>query len=181
MKLSTKRNSKSCGKHSKSEPKGACIPMYEEVISLLHKTNVLYEKFEHEPILDYETDRLIRNRLGLDGEPSKSLFMKTKFGAYYVFFTLEGSRIDMKQMKDIIGTRVSLCSPDELREQTGCIPGCVAPFGYTQDVTIIVDSSVYQHEKILISPGVPEFTISLSTEELRKILSTCGNTVLEYG
>ncbi|ENQ3105796.1 Ala-tRNA(Pro) deacylase [Bacillus sp. 491mf] len=155
--------------------------MYEEVISLLHKTNVLYEKFEHEPILDYETDRLIRNRLGLDGEPSKSLFMKTKFGAYYVFFTLEGSRIDMKQMKDIIGTRVSLCSPDELREQTGCIPGCVAPFGYTQDVTIIVDSSVYQHEKILISPGVPEFTISLSTEELRKILSTCGNTVLEYG
>ncbi|MEH6848850.1 MULTISPECIES: YbaK/EbsC family protein [Bacillus] len=155
--------------------------MYEEVISLLHKTNVLYEKFEHEPILDYETDQLIRNRLGLDGEPSKSLFMKTKFGAYYVFFTLEGSRIDMKQMKDIIGTRVSLCSPDELREQTGCIPGCVAPFGYTQDVTIIVDSSVYQHEKILISPGVPEFTISLSTEELRKILSTCGNTVLEYG
>ncbi|CAG9612540.1 Prolyl-tRNA editing protein ProX [Bacillus rhizoplanae] len=155
--------------------------MYEEVISLLHKTNVLYEKFEHEPVLDYETDRMIRERLGLDGEPSKSLFLKTKSGAYYVFFTLEGTHLDMKQMKNMIGTSVALCSPDELRATTGCIPGCVAPFGYTEDVTIIVDSSIYQYEKILISPGVPEFTIALSTEELRKVLSTCGNTVLECG
>ncbi|MGF9965309.1 YbaK/EbsC family protein [Bacillus rhizoplanae] len=154
--------------------------MYEEVISLLHETNALYEKFEHEPVLDYETDRIVRERLGLEGAPSKSLFMKTKSGAYYVFFTLEGTRLDMKQLKDMIGTHVSLCSPDELREKTGCIPGCVAPFGYPEDITIIVDSSIYEYEKILILPGVPEFTISLSTEELRKILSTCGNTVLEY-
>ncbi|MGG2094739.1 YbaK/EbsC family protein [Bacillus sp. S13(2024)] len=154
--------------------------MYEEVISLLHETNVLYEKFEHEPVLDYETDRIVRERLGLEGEPSKSLFMKTKSGTYYVFFTLEGTRLDMKQMKELIGTRVSLCSSDELREKTGCLPGCVAPFGYTKDVTIIVDPSIYQYEKILISPGVPEVTISLSTAELHKLLSTCGNTVLEY-
>lgn len=30
--------------------------MYEDVIALLHKTNASYEKFEHEPVLDYETD-----------------------------------------------------------------------------------------------------------------------------
>ena len=29
--------------------------MYEDVLALLHKTNVSYEKFEHEPVLDYET------------------------------------------------------------------------------------------------------------------------------
>jgi len=154
--------------------------MYEEVISLLHKTNVSYEKFEHEPVLDYETDRVVRERLGLQGAPSKSLFLKSKSGSYYVFFTLEGTRLERNEMKEITGQRLSICSPDELREQTGCIPGCVAPFGYSQNVTIIVDSSVYAYDKILITPGVPEFTIELSTEELKKILSICQNTVLEY-
>ncbi|MDH2881650.1 YbaK/EbsC family protein [Bacillus cytotoxicus] len=154
--------------------------MYEEVISLLHKTNASYEKFEHEPVLDYETDRVVRERLGLQGAPSKSLFLKSKSNSYYVFFTIEGTRLDQSKIKAITGQHLSLCSPDELREQTGCIPGCVAPFGYSADVTIIVDSSVYNYDKILISPGVPDFTIELSTEELKKILSTCQNPVLEY-
>jgi Ala-tRNA(Pro) deacylase len=43
-----------------------------------------------------------------------------------------------------------------------------------------VDCAIYAYEKILITPGVPEFTIELSTEELKKILLTCPNTVLEY-
>ncbi|WP_459501693.1 YbaK/EbsC family protein [Bacillus sp. C1] len=154
--------------------------MYEEIISLLHKTNASYEKFEHEPVLDYETDRIVRERLGLQGTPSKSLFLKSKSGAYYVFFTLEGTRLERNEMKELTGERLSICSPNELREKTGCIPGCVAPFGYSQDVTIIVDHSIYVYEKILITPGVPEFTIELSTAELKKILSTCHNTVLEY-
>ncbi|MBG9829972.1 hypothetical protein ABE50_19540 [Bacillus wiedmannii] len=40
--------------------------------------------------------------------------------------------------------------------------------------------AIYAYDKILITPGVPEFTIELSTEELKKILLTCPNTVLEY-
>ncbi|KAA0763967.1 YbaK/EbsC family protein [Bacillus sp. SH5-2] len=154
--------------------------MYEDVLALLHKTNVSYEKFEHEPVLDYETDRIVRERLGLRGTPSKSLFLKSKSGDYYVFFTLEGSRLNRGEMKEITEESLSLCSPDELREETGCTPGCVAPFGYSQHVTIIVDRAIYAYDKILITPGVPEFTIELSTEELKKILLTCPNTVLEY-
>ncbi|PEF14306.1 DNA-binding protein [Bacillus thuringiensis] len=154
--------------------------MYEDVLALLHKTNVSYEKFEHEPVLDYETDRIVRERLGLQGTPSKSLFLKSTSGNFYVFFTLEGNRLNRGEMKEITGERLSLCSPDELRMETGCTPGCVAPFGYSHDVTIIVDNAIYTYDKILITPGVPEFTIELSTEELKKILLTCTNTVLEY-
>ncbi len=135
---------------------------------LLHKTNVSYEKFEHEPVLDYETDRIVRERLGLQGTPSKSLFLKSKAGDYYVFFTLEGTRLNRGEMKELTGERLSLCSADELRDKTGCTPGCVAPFGYAHDVTIIVDNAIYTYDKILITPGVPEFTIELSTEELKK-------------
>ena len=58
--------------------------MYEDVLALLHKTNVSYEKFEHEPVLDYETDRIVRERLGLQGTQVK-LILKSKSGDYYVF------------------------------------------------------------------------------------------------
>lgn len=154
--------------------------MYEEVISLLHKTNASYEKFEHEPVLDHETDCIVRERLGLQGTPSKSLFLKSPSGSYYVFFTLEDTHLDMNEINERTGERLFLCSSEELRELTGCMPKCVAPFGYSQDVTIIVDESLYTYNKILIPPGVPEFTIELSTEELKKILSTCQNTVITY-
>ena len=58
--------------------------MYEDVLALLHKTNVSYEKFEHEPVLDYETDRIVRETW-LTRHSSKSLFLKSKSGDYYVF------------------------------------------------------------------------------------------------
>ena len=74
-------------------------------------------------------------------------------------------------MKELSGERLSLCSPDELRDKTGCTPGCVAPFGYSHDVTIIVDNAIYTYDKILITPGVPEFTIELSTEELKDFIN----------
>ena len=58
--------------------------MYEDVLALLHKTNVSYEKFEHEPVLDYETDRIVREAWPTRYS-SKSLFLKSKSGNYYVF------------------------------------------------------------------------------------------------
>ena len=47
----------------------------------------------------------------------------------------------------------------------------MAPFGYSHDVTIIVDNAIYTYDKILITPGVPEFTIELSTEELKDFIN----------
>ena len=141
--------------------------MYEDVLALLHKTNVSYE--------NSNTNRYsIMRQIGsyarglLTRYPSKSLFLKSKAGDYYVFFTLEGTRLNRGEMKELTGERLSLCSADELRDKTGCTPGCVAPFGYSHDVTIIVDNAIYTYDKILITPGVPEFTIELSTEELKR-------------
>ncbi|MDR4196971.1 DNA-binding protein, partial [Bacillus cereus] len=68
--------------------------MYEDVLSLLHKTNVSYDKFDHERVLDEETVRIVRRRLRIQGTPSKSLFLRPKSGDNYVFFTLEGTRLN---------------------------------------------------------------------------------------
>ena len=54
-------------------------------------------------------------------------------------------------MKELTGERLSLCSPDELRDKTGCTPD-VSLLSYSHDVTIIVDSAIYTYDKILITP-----------------------------
>ncbi len=58
--------------------------MYEDVLALLHKTNVSYENSNTN---QYSIMRPIGSyaRLGLQGTPSKSLFLKSKSGDYYVF------------------------------------------------------------------------------------------------
>ena len=48
--------------------------MYEDVLALLHKTNVSYEKFEHEPVLDYETDGSYARDLAYKAPQVKAYF-----------------------------------------------------------------------------------------------------------
>lgn len=50
------------------------INMYKQVVELLEEAAISYTQYTHEPILDYETDRKIRERFKLEGVPSKSLF-----------------------------------------------------------------------------------------------------------
>ncbi len=72
--------------------------------------------------------RIVQERLGLQGTPSKSLFLKSKSGDYYVFFTLEGTRLNRGEMKELTGERLSLCSPDELRDKSWLHAGMCRSF-----------------------------------------------------
>lgn len=154
--------------------------MYHQVIQVLEKADIPYSQYEHEPILNYDTDREIRERFNLEGVPSKSLFLKDKQGNNYVLVTIEGEKLDSKFMKELIGRRVSICSAEELIEQTSCVPGCVAPFGYKDEVTLVIDKKIYNYNKFLLSPGVPELTIEIDTKDIHKILDIVDNNILIY-
>ncbi len=154
--------------------------MYNHVMQLLDQANISYQQYKHEPNLDYDTDREIRKRFNLEGVPSKSLFLKDKTGHNYVLVTIEGEKLDSKSMKELIGKRVSICSSEELVEKASCVPGCVAPFGYQDEVTLIIDKKIYNYNKFLLSPGVPELTIEIHTEDINKILNIVKNNILIY-
>lgn len=133
---------------------------------------------EHEPVLDYETAALVDERFHLTGVESKSLFIKTKSGRYYIYITVQGERLDSKAMKALLGEKVGVASGEELTEVTGCQPGCAAPFGYAKEIGIIVNPIIFEHEKFIFSPGVPEMTVEANTEDLKKILDSCDNEII---
>lgn len=153
--------------------------IYQFNKQLLEQLNVTYQEWQHEPILDFETDERVALQLGWTGTHSKSLFLKLKGSGYALLLTDKDSRLDTKRVKALTGKRASIVSNDEMIEQIGCVPGAVCPFGLPTEVLVIVDVELYQHSEILYTPGKPEFTFGIPANQLRNILSQLDNRVLE--
>lgn len=154
--------------------------MYNNIKNILKENNINFEEYYHEPILSFKTAKEVRDRLQYTGVESKSLFIKDKSGNYYIFVTTEEKKLDSKVVKNIIGKKVSLCSGEELMQITHCVPGCVSPFGYKENISLIVDEDIFNHDKIIFSPGVPEKTFIITSNEFREVLNNLNNTVYKY-
>ena len=155
--------------------------LYARVRSLLQQSGVAFVEVEHEPVLDYERAAEVRRRFDLRGVESKNLFLKAKDGRYFMFVSVEGQRVDFKEVKRLTGRGVSVSSDEELRAQTGCEPGCAAPFGHAPDIGLIIDREIFRHERFIFSPGPPTKTVELAVSELPKLLSACANPLYYYG
>src|SRR2546425_3898810 len=57
---------------------------------LFERAGVQFAPYEHEPVLDYETAALIRERFGLVGAETKALFLRGKTGRFIMFVSQEG-------------------------------------------------------------------------------------------
>jgi len=152
--------------------------IYLKNLALFSETGVKYQEWQHEPILDFETDARIAEELGWSAAPSKSLFMKIKGGGHCLLLTHRDSRLNSKQVKQVLGKRVSVCSNDEMNEAIGCKPGAVCPFGLPEHVTLLVDPVLYEHAEIMFTPGKPEFTFAFATKQLDKLLAALPNQVI---
>ena len=63
-------------------------------LDLLQRLDIVHRLVEHEPVLDYPTARAVRQRFGLRGVESKSLFLRTGAQRYAMLISLEGARAD---------------------------------------------------------------------------------------
>lgn len=153
--------------------------LYKKNIQILNNLGVNFKEYDHEPVLNYETAEKIRGEFQLTGKESKNLFLKSKDGEYFLLITIEGKKADFGQLKELLGKKVSLASPEELKEQTGCVPGCATPFGNNAEVTIIFDQDVLKHDKWIYSPGYPNKSIEIETKDIPKILESLPNKIIK--
>ena len=152
--------------------------VYSKSTETLKTAGAHYREFEHEPVFDYETAAVIRQRFGLQGVESKNLFLKTKKGEYCMLITVQGKRADFDALKEVLGSKVSVASHDELKEKTGCEPNCATPLGHPAEVILVVDNEIFRHHYFIFSPGPAERTVEMLTEEFRRVLQNVPNKVL---
>jgi len=156
------------------------MSLYERNLSLLKESGITFREVEHEPVLDYEAASRVRDRFGLTGKESKSVFLRLKDGRYGMFVTVEGKRADLKHIRELTGSRASICSDEELIRETGCVPRCACPFGHKPEILLILDNEVFRYDKLLYSPGPPERTVEVATKDIERLLAGLPNTVLRY-
>jgi Ala-tRNA(Pro) deacylase len=152
--------------------------LYEKNIEILTKLKIPHNEYDHEPVLDYETARKIREKFKLTGVESKNLLLKSKKNEYFLLLTIEGKNADFDFLKQLTGQRLSLASAEELKKETGCIPGCATPFGNIKEIIIIFDKDILKHEKYIYSPGFPNKTIEIETKDIEKILNSMENRII---
>ncbi|MBR5315329.1 MAG: YbaK/EbsC family protein [Firmicutes bacterium] len=151
--------------------------MEQKAIDLLKNCEISYDIYHHEPVLDYEKAAEIRERFGFTGTESKSLFLKGKSGNYYVFVTKEGEKLDAKAVKNLVEEKVSICCGEEMTATIHCTPGCVAPFGYEAEISLVVDKSIFTEENLIFSPGVPETTMVIKGQDFKVLLEKVENKI----
>ena len=149
-------------------------------LDLLQRLGISHRLVEHEPVLDYPTAHAVRQRFGLRGVESKSLFLRTGAQRYAMLISLEGARADWARLKTLLGSRPRIASDEELIEQTGCVPMCACPFGHDASITLLIDRAVLTCDFLLYSPGPPELTLEVPGGELPRLLKAQPNAQLEY-
>jgi Ala-tRNA(Pro) deacylase len=135
----------------------------------------------HPPVFTVEEAKALRDEL--PGGHTKNLFLKDKKGRYFLLTVDEDAVIDLKTIHTVIGAsgRVSFGKPDALMRLLGVIPGAVTAFGVINDteneVTLIFDKALMDHDVINAHPLTNDATTSIATADLKRFVEAAGHDV----
>lgn len=146
----------------------------------LRTRGIYFELYNHDPIYTNEAAVKMKEEKGFTGTETKALFLKGKSGRYYSFMTFTTKNVDFKQLKQVVGEKVKIVQPDEMKAVTGQIPGAVAPLGYEDTVYLIVDEELFRQEKLVFAPARPDQTMVIAAKDLNKIIQLLGNELFVY-
>ena len=104
-----------------------------QIVEMLRDRGVDFEIYEHEPITSVEESK----QLGLPHKEAgtKNFFLRDKKKRnYFIITTKEDKPVDLKQVREILGTTaLSFASEEDLDRMLGIITGAVGPFAAFND------------------------------------------------
>lgn len=117
-------------------------------------------------------------RIGVEvGRIAKSILLKGKDGNFRMVVLAGDRRINTNQLKRTTGFKHRMTSAEETLKVTGYRPGGVCPFALQdKQVEILLDSSLFQFDRIYPAAGTDATGVPLTPEMLEKIT---GGRVVE--
>ena len=153
-----------------------------EILRLLRDRGIPFEAYDHEPITSVEESK----KLGLPHKEAgtKNFFLRDKKKRnYFIIVTKEDKTVDMKELREILGTSaLSFASEEDLHRLLGVITGAVGPFGVLNDeahqVKVYIDSA-YREGLMDAHPNDNGATLFLKADDVISVIREYGNTA-EY-
>jgi len=113
--------------------------------------------------------------LGVEpGMIAKTLLFRA--GEAYGLFVVAGDRrVNTKKVKELLGSKPRLATPEEVKEITGFRIGGVCPFALATEVPVYLDASLQRFDVIYPSAGSPHSALPINFIKLKQI--TWGTVV----
>ena len=142
------------------------MELFDKIKELFESKNIKYEVSEHEKVHTSEEAASVRGEKVEEG--AKALIFRSE-GKFYMFVIAGNERIDYKKAKEEIGKdRISMATPEEVKEVSGVEVGAVPPLGNLFNIPVYFDKSVLETEYACFSAGSHYKSIKLKSEDLKK-------------
>jgi len=143
------------------------MSVYAAILGHLDAHDAAYRLLHHEPTRTSEDSARVRGESMRIG--GKSLVLKA--ADRFVLLVLSAAlRARSKGLRTALGVRrLRFASPEELLALTGCVPGCVPPFGRPiLDLPLLVDTSVLHNERIAFNAGSLTDSVIMAREDWQR-------------
>lgn len=152
------------------------------IYEILDKLEITYEEIEHRAVYTVEEANQLESLL--DGIGCKNLFLTDKNGHYYLYVLKDNKKADLKDLAlKLKVLRLTFGSEEDLNSILGVSKGSVTPLGIINDldnkVSLVFDREIVG-EKILCHPNVNTKTISISWNDLIKLIENYQHTYIIF-
>lgn len=133
---------------------------------------------EHVAVFTVEESRGIK--ADLPGEHTKNLFLKDASGDFWLVTVPSDAQVDLKALPLAIGCkRVSFGKAEDMERLIGIAPGSVTPLAMINatpgSVTVVLDASLAEAERLNVHPLRNTATIGLSGADALRLLRHWGH------
>jgi len=140
----------------------------QRILSIFKENNVDYQLYEHEPVY---TSQQAANVRGVELKTGcKSMVLKTKAGKFILANLAADRKIDLKELEEIVGDKLSFATKEEVLLATNCEPGSVPPFGKLFGLPTYLDESVLENDFVNFNIGMLTKSVKISKQNLLRIM-----------
>ena len=150
-------------------------PLTQSIVSLLKNNECWFETFEHEEVRTSEEASRVRPGYTLS-QGAKALIIRIKDSENkkrFVMVVVPGDKkFDAKRVKTALGIKdLSFATEEEVAALTGGVKiGGVPPLGNLFNLEVIVDPSLFKHEKIIFNAGDRSFSVAMLSDDYRRLV-----------
>ena len=152
-----------------------------DIYAFLDRHSIAYERVDHPPVYTCEQARELVPPL--PGMEVKNLFLRDRKGRRH-FLVVVGydKSVDLKALSRALeAPGLSMGSPERLARYLGVEPGSVTVLAAVNDaeaaVEVVFDAEVWAAERLRCHPLVNTATLSVSRDDLERMLALTGHAV----
>jgi len=149
------------------------VETFLQIKKILDDAKVDYSHITHEHVSTSEDAAKIRGTNIEDAAKALILKVQSRDSSYSFIQAVipANMRIDLKKLKIILDSNnISLASPDEVLERTGCTVGSVPPFGKLFNIPMYMDELILKKDFIVFSAGTHNDSIQMKAQDYFRIL-----------